>query len=181
MTPQEGNPVTRLRAAVSVLALVVAVLLGGCTQATPNTTAVVNGVVIHESSVDEMTSGLLDASANLTLAGTRSTVVRALIYGEMATQIAATKGITLADPDIPTLAGGDAETQAVLTTTQGSRFAVLASHWNQVKTALGSDEVTSIVNTLDVTLNPRYGSWAGFQASSSSNITTGSLSEISGS
>ena len=181
MTPSEGNPVTRLRAAVSVLALVVTVLLGGCSQATPNTTAVVNGVVIHESAVDEMATGLLDASPKLTLAGTRSTVVIALIYVEMASQIAASKGITLTDQDIPALAGGDAETQAVLSTTEGYHYAVLASHWQQVTTALGSDEVTSTIKTLDVTLNPRYGAWADFLASSSSNAPTGSLSVISGS
>ena len=172
---------SRLRALVTVIALAAAVLLGGCSQATPNTTSVVNGVVIHESSVDEMTSGLLDASANLTLAGTRSTVVRALIFGEMATQIAASKGITLADPDIPTLAGGDAETMAVFSTTQGYRYAVLASHWQQVKTALGTDELTNTLTSLDVTLNPRYGAWADFLASSSSNVPTGSLSVVSGS
>jgi hypothetical protein len=173
--------VSRLRAAVTALALAVTVILGGCTQATPNTTAVVNGVVIHESSVDEMTSGLLDASANLTLTGTRSTVVRALIFGEMADQIAASKGITLADPDIPTLAGGDAETMAVFSTAQGYRFAVLASHWQQVKTALGTDELTNTLTSLGVTLNPRYGAWADFLASSSSNVPTGSLSVVSGS
>lgn len=181
MTPQEGNPVTRLRAAVSVLALVVAVLLGGCTQAAPNTTAVVNGVVIHESSVDEMTSGLLDASADLTLAGTRGNAVRALIFGEMATQIAAAKGITLAAPDIPTLAGGDAETMALLSTPQGYRYAVMASHWQQVKAALSADELTNSLTALDVTLNPRYGAWADFLAGSASNVPTGSLSVVSGS
>ena len=172
---------TRLRAAVSVLALVVTILLGGCSQATPNTTAVVDGVVIHESTVDEMTTGLLDASPKLTLAGTRSTVVRALIYGEMASQIAASKGIKLTDPDIPTLSGGDPETQAVLMTTEGYHYASLASHWQQVTTTLGSDEVGNTIRTLDVTLNPRYGAWTDFLASSSSNAPTGSLSVISGS
>ena len=59
---------TRLRAVVSVLALVVAVLLGGCTQATPNTTAVINGVVIHESSVDEVAEALVSTGAVSTFA-----------------------------------------------------------------------------------------------------------------
>ncbi|MBI4901422.1 MAG: hypothetical protein HY829_13225 [Actinobacteria bacterium] len=55
--------VTRLRAALAALALTVTVLLTGCSGGTANTAAVVNGVVIRESKVDDMAQALVSTGA----------------------------------------------------------------------------------------------------------------------
>ena len=183
MTPQEGNPVTRLRAAVSVLALVVAVLLGGCSQATPNTTAVVNGVVIHESSVDQMAEALVSTGAKSTYADARATSAYTLILGEVARQVAAQQGVTLAPADIAALSTNNPTYATFLSTPLGEQYAADQVQVNQVGAQV-SDWQADFAKA-NVTLNPRYGSWADLltQLTSTGSMVppTGSMSVTSGS
>jgi len=179
MTPQEGNPVTRLRAAVSVIALVVAVLVGGCTQATPNTTAVVNGVVIHESTVDEVAEALVSTGAVSTFADARSSAASNLIAGEVARQLASKDGITLTPADINALSVTNPTFATFLTTPLGVQYATDHVDVTQVRNQVSNWQAE--LAAVNVQLNPRYGTWADYISSSASTPPTGSMSEISGS
>jgi len=179
MTPQEGNPVTRLRAAVSVLALVVAVLVGGCTQATPNTTAVVNGVVIHESTVDEVAEALVSTGAVSTFADARSSAASNLIAGEVARQLASKDGITLTPADINALSVTNPTFATFLTTPLGVQYATDHVDVTQVRNQVSNWQAE--LAAVNVQLNPRYGTWADYISSSASTPPTGSMSVVSGS
>jgi len=179
MTPQEGNPVTRLRAAVSVLALVVAVLLGGCSQATPNTTAVVNGVVIHESSVDEVAEALGSTGAVSTFADARSSAASNLIAGQVARQVASKNGITLTPADINALSVSNPTFATFLTTPLGVQYATDHVDVTQARNQVSNWQAE--LAAVNVQLNPRYGTWADYISSSASTPPTGSMSVVSGS
>jgi len=179
MTPQEGNPVTRLRAAVSVIALVVAVLVGGCTQATPNTTAVVNGVVIHESTVDEVAEALVSTGAVSTFADARSSAASNLIAGEVARQLASKDGITLTPADINALSVTNPTFATFLTTPLGVQYATDHVDVTQVRNQVSNWQAE--LAAVNVQLNPRYGTWADYISSSASTPPTGSMSVVSGS
>jgi len=171
--------VTRLRAAVSVLALVVAVLVGGCTQATPNTTAVVNGVVIHESTVDEVAEALVSTGAVSTFADARSSAASNLIAGEVARQLASKDGITLTPADINALSVTNPTFATFLTTPLGVQYATDHVDVTQVRNQVSNWQAE--LAAVNVQLNPRYGTWADYISSSASTPPTGSMSEISGS
>ncbi|HEY8663966.1 MAG TPA: hypothetical protein VIL68_10145 [Propionibacteriaceae bacterium] len=170
---------TRLRAAVSVLALVVAVLVGGCTQATPNTTAVVNGVVIHESTVDEVAEALVSTGAVSTFADARSSAASNLIAGEVARQLASKDGITLTPADINALSVTNPTFATFLTTPLGVQYATDHVDVTQVRNQVSNWQAE--LAAVNVQLNPRYGTWADYISSSASTPPTGSMSEISGS
>ena len=170
---------TRLRAAVSVLALVVAVLVGGCTQATPNTTAVVNGVVIHESTVDEVAEALVSTGAVSTFADARSSAASNLIAGEVARQLASKDGITLTPADINALSVTNPTFATFLTTPLGVQYATDHVDVTQVRNQVSNWQAE--LAAVNVQLNPRYGTWADYISNSASTPPTGSMSEISGS
>lgn len=167
---------TRLRAALTALALAVTVLLTGCTQGAATTTAVVNGVVVRESTVDAIMTTLGDVSTNKAQA--HSIIVVALVRGELARQIAKQKNITLAPADLAALSDRDPALAAFLATNEGRLFADEAAAWEQLKTELTADALEATVKAQDVQLNPRYGTWAASAASFSSG--SGSLSEVIG-
>ena len=173
---------TRLRAAVSVLALVVAVLLGGCTQA-PNTTAVVNGVVIQESSVNEMAEALVSSGAISTYAVARSSASAKLIAGEVARQVARQNGITLAPADISSLSTSNPTYATFLASPLGEEFAM--NHTDAVQVTSEVSDWQAEFAAVNVDLNPRYGTWPAFLAELASTTAdtppTGSMSVVSGS
>jgi len=171
--------VTRIRAAVTALALVVAVLLGGCTQAAPNTTAVVNGVVIHESSVDEVAEALVSTGAVSTFADARSSASSTLIAGEVARQVARQNGITLTPADISALSVSNPTFAMFLTTPLGAQYAT--DHVDASQVINQDSNWRAEFAAVNVELNPRYGSWADYIASSASIPPTGSMSVTSGS
>jgi hypothetical protein len=164
---------------VSVLALVVAVLVGGCTQATPNTTAVVNGVVIHESTVDEVAEALVSTGAVSTFADARSSAASNLIAGEVARQLASKDGITLTPADINALSVTNPTFATFLTTPLGVQYATDHVDVTQVRNQVSNWQAE--LAAVNVQLNPRYGTWADYISSSASTPPTGSMSEISGS
>ena len=170
---------TRLRAAVSVLALVVAVLLGGCSQATPNTTAVVNGVVIHESSVDEVAEALVSTGAVSTFADARSSAASNLIAGQVARQVASKNGITLTPADINALSVSNPTFATFLTTPLGVQYATDHVDVTQARNQVSNWQAE--LAAVNVQLNPRYGTWADYISSSASTPPTGSMSVVSGS
>jgi hypothetical protein len=160
--------VTRLRAALTALALAVAVLLVGCSQAGPTTTAVVNGVVIHEGAVDAMTTQYL-AVAGGDWSSTRALVARQYVLGTAARQIAADKAIPLST------AKGDTK---ISTYPQLAELIALGDDLSDVTQALSTDEFAASLNTVTVTLNPRYGTWKAYSDVTITALPTGSLSEI---
>lgn len=159
---------TRLRAALTALALAVTVLLTGCSQAAPTTTAVVNGVVIHEGTVDAMTTQYL-ALAGGDWSQTRALVARQYVLGTAARQIAADKAISLSTAKSDT---------KMSTYPQLAELIALGDDLGDVTKALSTDEFAASMNTVAVTLNPRYGTWKAYSDITITALPTGSLSEI---
>jgi hypothetical protein len=170
--------VTRLRAALTALALVVTVLLGGCAQ-TADTTAVVNGVVIRENTVNDMAQALVSSGAYGTYAEARSAASSNLIVGEVARQVARQDGISLTPADISSLSANNPTFATFLSTPLGEEFAT--DHTN------GSQVINQVTNwqtefeAVNVDLNPRYGTWTDYISSTASTPPTGSMSVVSGS
>lgn len=178
---------TRLRAALAALALVAAVLVGGCAQ-TPDTTAVINGVVIRENTVDDLTSQLVPI-ATADRATVRSSIVSALVLGEVARQVAAQQRIDLGTPDTTALSANPGNA-ALLATPAGQRYFADAYAWASLyaqvatKDAQGNVDTTALQGDLraeSVVLNPRYGAWDVAAAASNTgavSANTGSMSDL---
>ena len=169
---------TRLRAALTALVLTATVLLGGCAQ-TADTTAVVNGVVIHESTVDETADALVSTGAISTFAQARTSAFSALIGGEVARQVASADGITLTPADVAALSANNPTYVTFLTTPLGVQYATDQVNSTQVTNQVADWRAQFAAVKVD--LNPRYGSWATLVAGNSSIGSTGSMSVISGS
>jgi len=175
--------VTRLRAALAALALVATVLVGGCAQ-TPETTAVINGVVIRESAVEDMTQALISTGAVASYKDARAEAAQNLISGEVGRQVALQDGIALTAADIATLTADHPTYATFFTTPVGEQFAADYTNAVQVSTTSGVDWQTEFA-AVPVQLNPRYGSWpdyvADLSSSAGSAVSTGSMSAVSGS
>ena len=173
---------TRLRAALTALALTATVLLGGCAQ-TAATTAVVNGVVIKESTVDDMAQSLVSSGAVTTYGAARASAASKLIAGEVARQVAHQSGISLTQPDISSLSAGNPTYALFLTTPLGVQFAT--DYTDAVQVSSASADWSQQFLALPVQLNPRYGSWPAFVADLAATTSvappTGSMSAVSGS
>lgn len=159
---------TRHRAALTALILAVAVLLTGCSQAAPTTTAVVNGVVIHEGTIDAMATEYV-AVAGGDWSQTRALVARQYVLGTVARQIAADKAISLSTAKIDT---------KLSTYPQLAELIALGDDLGDVTQSLSTDEFVASMNTVAVTLNPRYGTWKAYSDITITALPTGSLSEI---
>jgi hypothetical protein len=170
--------VTRLRAALTALVLTATVLLGGCAQ-TPDTTAVVNGVVIRESTLDDMARALVSSGAMSDYGKARNSAFNSVLGGEVARQLASADGVTLAPIDIAAVSVNSPDYATFLTTSIGVQYANDLLTMNDFTTQV-SDWRTQFAG-VKVDLNPRYGSWTTLVSGSSSVAPTGSLSVVSGS
>ena len=185
---------TRLRAALTALALAVTVLLTGCSQGAPASAAIVNGVVIHESTVNELTDALTPIAVvdgqPVPRDSVRSQVLNALVLGEVSRHVASQQKLSLGSPDFGTLAANP-NNAPLIATEAGRRYITDAYGWAALRNQLTTQDVLGNITdsslleaalaTESVELNPRYGTWyiataAGRSAPSS---TTGSLSELS--
>ena len=173
---------TGLRAALTALVLTATVLLGGCAQ-TADTTAVVNGVVIRENTVDAMAEALVSTGAVASYADARASAASKMISGEVARQVAAQNGLTLAPADIGSLSANNPTYATFLTTSLGEQFAT--DHADGVQVSSQVSSWPTEFAAVHVELNPRYGSWPDFvaQLASTSVVApaTGSMSVVSGS
>ncbi len=185
---------TRLRAALTALALTVTVLLSGCGQGVPSTAAVVNGVVISESTVETLTNEfptITDANGKvIDHAGIRTLVVRYLVLGELARDAAARQSLDLGTFDF-TGSATDEESKALVASPAGRQILTDVYAWQTLRGKLATqDAATGKVDTSaleaalrleSVTLNPRYGTWDVATAAQLSALSadTGSLSGLS--
>lgn len=169
---------TRLRTALTALALVATVLLGGCAQ-TADTTAVVNGVVIRESTVNDMAEALVSSGAYDKYADARSAASSNLIVGTVARQVASQDGIVLTPPDISGLSVSNPTFAAFLSTPLGVEYATDHVDGSQVINQVTTWQTEFAAVKVD--LNPRYGTWADYISSSATTPPTGSMSDVSGS
>jgi hypothetical protein len=171
--------VTRLRAALAALALTVTVLLTGCSGGSANTAAVVNGVLIRESKVDDMAEALVSTGAFTTYGEARAAASSALIVGEVARQVAVKDNITLTAPDLSSLSANNPTFASFLATPLGEEFATDHVDGSQVINQVSGWRAEFAA--VKVQLNPRYGTWTDYISSSSTTIPTGSMSAVSGS
>lgn len=169
---------TRLRAALTALAVMTAVLLGGCAQ-TADTAAVVNGAVIRESTLDEMAQGLVSTGAISDYKKARASAFNSVVGGEVARQLSAANGITFTPIDTAAVSANSPAFSTFLTTPVGVQYATDQVNFNEFTTQV-SDWRTQFASAT-VELNPRYGSWTTLVAGGSSLAPTGSMSDVSGS
>ena len=185
---------TRLRAALTALALTVTVLLSGCSQGAPTTAAVVNGVVITESTVETLTSQFPTITNSngkaIDHAGIRTLVVRYLVLGEVARDAAARQNLNLGAFDFDGSATDD-ESKALVASPAGRQILTDVYAWQTLRGKPATqDAATGKVDTSareaalrleSVTLNPRYGTWDVAAAAQLSALSTdtGSLSGLS--
>lgn len=160
---------TRLRAALAALVLAASVLLTGCAQVAPSTTAVVGGHVIAESTIDQATQDFLQV-ADGDWSSTRAAVARQYVLGYAARMVAADRGIAL------TTSRSDDKLSKY---PQLAELIALGDDLKDVRASITDEELSSAMSALEVTLNPRYGTWAAYSDLSASVAPTGSLSEIS--
>jgi hypothetical protein len=152
--------------------------MGGCSQ-TADTTAVVNGVVIRESTVNDMAEALVSTGAVATYAEARSSASSNLIVGEVARQVANQDGIVLTSPDISSLSVSNPTFATFLTTPLGVEYATDHVNGSQIINQVTTWQAEFAAVKVD--LNPRYGSWADYISTSASTPPTGSMSVVSGS
>jgi hypothetical protein len=152
--------------------------VGGCAQ-TADTTAVVNGVVIRESTVNDMAEALVSSGAYTTYAEARSSASANLIVGEVARQVASQDGIALTPPDIQALAVSNPGFATFLATPLGVKYATDHVYGTQIINQVSSWQTEFAAVKVD--LNPRYGTWADYISTSASTPATGSMSDVSGS
>ena len=184
---------TRLRAALTALALLATVLLTGCSQGAPNTAAVVNGVVISESTVENEAAvmpTITDSTTSVpyTPQEIRDIVLRYSVLGEIARQVATQQKLSLGT--LPTTAN-DPESLALLASPAGNSLLQDAYAWAALgKQLTTTDASTNLTDTSalqaalmseSVLLNPRYGTWDVAAAVSNARVssTTGSMSDLS--
>lgn len=178
-TNNEGNIVTHLRAVLAALVLSACVLFGGCAQNTSNTAAVVNGVVIRESTVNDMAKALVATGAYTTYAEARSASSSTLFLGEAARQVAGEQGIALTQPDFASLSTNNPTFAPFLGTPLGVQYATDYMNAKQVINQISNWRVEFA--PMKVELNPRYGKWTDYLSSGDTTTSTGSLSALSGS
>lgn len=181
---------TRLRAALTALALVAAVLLGGCSQS-PDTAAVVNGVVIRESTVQSEAAAMPPITGSdgipFTPQQIRTLVLRYSVFGEIARQVATRQNLNLGTLNTTT---ADAESAALLATPAGNSLLQNAYAWTTLRDQLSKTDTSTNVTDASalqaalmaesVVLNPRYGTWDVSAAVTSNAVsaTTGSMSDL---
>jgi len=150
------------RAVRALMALVVAGMLAltGCAGQNPTHAASVNGVVITEDQVGQIAQGLATVAGTPDAAGEqRQTAASILIRNEVGRQVAQQNGVTISEAD----------REAVLATapqlTQMSQEPALTTFIDDyinselTRTQLGETEFAAAAETVEVTLNPRYGAW----------------------
>jgi len=163
---------------LTALVLTATVLLGGCAQ-TPDTTAVVNGVVIRESTLDDMARELVSSGAISDFGKARNSAFNSVLGGEVARQLASADNVKLTPVDIAAVSANSPDFATFLTTQIGVRYATDQLNLNDF-TSQVSDWRTQFA-VVNVDLNPRYGTWASLVAGTSTVAPTGSLSVVSGS
>lgn len=159
---------TRLRTALTALVLAASVLLTGCAQAAPTTVAVVGDVVVTENTVDQVTKAFLEVAEGDWTA-TRAAVARQYVLGLACRKVAADKGIAL------TSSKSD---DKITKYPQLAELIAFGDDLKDVRAAMTDEELSAAMKTQDVTLNPRYGTWAAYSDLTSAAAPTGSLSEI---
>jgi hypothetical protein len=185
--------VTRLRAALTAIALLATVLLTGCSQGSPNTAAVVNGVVISESTVENEAAvmpTITDSTTGVpyTAQEIRSIVLRYSVLGEIARQVATQQNLSLGTLDTTTAT--DPESVALVASPAGNSLLQDAYAWSALRKQLTTtDTSTNVTDTSalqaalmaeSVVLNPRYGTWdvAAAAKNSALSASTGSMSDL---
>lgn len=140
---------------VAALAGAALLVLTGCAQS-PSTAAVVGGVVLPESEVDQATPRV----SQLVQGNGRLTTVYLEISGMVATKVADAKNIPLTDADRQMVFGQNRSAAALASDPTTALVANRFADTVLVVQKLGEDGWYEACSKVSVTLNPRYGSWS---------------------
>ena len=165
-----------VRAAVSALALVLALLLGACAQdsGSPGTGMVVNGVAIPARTIDRLT-----AAVERVIHGSRGDaldiVISNLVVGQLADQTIRERNLDITQADVDAVIA-KSRMREVAADPQANPVAQAYGRWTVVTGHLTEQDQIDLGSHLTVTLNPRYGVWdmQGFRV----DQAPGSLSRL---
>ncbi|MGB7961808.1 MAG: hypothetical protein WCF12_02445 [Propionicimonas sp.] len=163
-----------LKAARAIIAMVVGLLvLSGCAAANPTTAASVNGVVITDAHVEAIAQALAEFNQEANGAGGyRLSSAGVLISNELGRQVAAQKGVVIADADRQAVIASQQELAAMAQIPALTQLIHDYAAYYLTRTKVGETDYFAAVAGFDVVVNPRFGTW---------NQTLGTLTGESGS
>ena len=134
-----------------------ALALSGCASS-PSSVAVVDGTMITEREVSEA-NAVVASVIGADERQTRKKVALDFIMGTAAAKVAERTGVTITDADRETLIGTDAAATRVAEQPAGRAWADAAATSILLVQELGEEKVRTEMESVDVQVNPRYGSW----------------------
>lgn len=135
----------------------VALALTGCAQP-PSAAAIVDGVAIPDRVVREAAVAFAD-SYGAEIGGALQQVTFDLAVGQASQRIAAERSIQITDADVAELLATEPRAQAAAQTAGGAPWAQAVATTYLTLDRLGQDAFMEDLSGIDITINPRYGSW----------------------
>ena len=139
----------------AALAAVVVLLASGCAGASPSTVAYVGDERITQSQLDVALAGVQQTLEQGQQVSAEA-VVNVMIAGQLADQIAARKGITIADAQRDKLLAGS-NLAPLLEVPAAKPIAYDVADQQLVAAAVGSEAYVKEMQAMSVELNPRFG------------------------
>lgn len=158
----------KLARGVAAGVAIAAVTLTGCSRP-PSAAAVVEGARVPDSTVRSTATVLTGVvGVNPSIATIQATYDLAL--AEASTLIAAQENVTVTDGAVDEVLATSQALSAAASTDEGRDWARGVAYTNVVLTEIGRDTYIADLQTLDIEINPRYGTWdaANYTIASSS-------------
>lgn len=137
--------------------LAAALALTGC-AANPSSVAVVDGTMITERQVSEA-NAVVASVIGADERQTRKKVALDLIMGTAAGKVAERNGVSITDSDRAALIASDQQATQVAQEPAGLEWATAAATSILLFQDLGEEKVRNELGSMDIVVNPRYGSW----------------------
>lgn len=146
--------------AVHALAAVTlgALALVSCAAQNPNDAAIVGNTQVRQADVDQTVAELL-AATQAQPGQLRLAVVNTLINGQVAQQLASTNNVPLTDEARAEIVKQVPELVQLSQTEGGRRYVDNATDYVIVARKLGQDKYLTECSRMQISVNPRYGSW----------------------
>ncbi len=148
-----------LRAALTALAMIVAVALSGCAAGAgaPGTAAVVDGRSISQAHLDRLVR-VTGPYLNTPPAELTNLLLQVLIADKLSDKAVATKGLTISQEEIDKQIASS-PLRALAQDPEAREVAQAVGRWKVVTGRLSDDDQVSLVQGTPIVVDPRYGTW----------------------